>query len=601
MKNESNTLIQRIEPPFWFLGMYNPELQILFYGENISQCNVTSENSCAITNVTRTENPNFLFITIDTRNSTENEIEFIFELNKKKRYIQKYELRKRRKDSALRQSFDASDCVYLLMPDRFANGNPNNQNDKTTAEKYNRDLPQGRHGGDIEGIIQHLDYIKSLGATAIWSTPLCEDNDAQYSYHGYAQSDVYKIDPRYGTNEDYVRLVEKAHEQGLKIIMDYVTNHWGIEHWIFKDSPTNDWIHRFETYTETNHKRTTAIDINASKIDRMICLNGWFVPTMPDVNISNPLVLNYLKQNAIWWIEYANLDGFRVDTYNYSEPEYIAKWTKAITEEYTNFNLVGEITMRNQSLLSYWQKDSAIAKIQNFNSHLPSVMDFALSDTLQSVFNEDDDSWDQGITKIYDLLSEDFLFPNINNLLIFGENHDTRRLNHIYNNDIRKYKMAMIMLATLRGIPQLYYGSEIGMAGDQNLGDADIRKDFPGGWENDENNAFHTETRSECQKAYFDFTSKLFLWRKTNEAVHFGKTTHYIPENNVYVYFRYNSNKSVMVIINNNPENQTIDTKRFQENIKNYTTGKDVITNTKFDLSKAISIEGKSGLILELE
>ncbi len=601
MKNESNTLIQRIEPPFWFLGMYNPELQILFYGENISQCNVTSENSCAITNVTRTENPNFLFITIDTRNSTENEIEFIFELNKKKRYIQKYELRKRRKDSALRQSFDASDCVYLLMPDRFANGNPNNQNDKTTAEKYNRDLPQGRHGGDIEGIIQHLDYIKSLGATAIWSTPLCEDNDAQYSYHGYAQSDVYKIDPRYGTNEDYVRLVEKAHEQGLKIIMDYVTNHWGIEHWIFKDSPTNDWIHRFETYTETNHKRTTAIDINASKIDRMICLNGWFVPTMPDVNISNPLVLNYLKQNAIWWIEYANLDGFRVDTYNYSEPEYIAKWTKAITEEYTNFNLVGEITMRNQSLLSYWQKDSAIAKIQNFNSHLPSVMDFALSDTLQSVFNEDDDSWDQGITKIYDLLSKDFLFPNINNLLIFGENHDTRRLNHIYNNDIRKYKMAMIMLATLRGIPQLYYGSEIGMAGDQNLGDADIRKDFPGGWENDENNAFHTETRSECQKAYFDFTSKLFLWRKTNEAVHFGKTTHYIPENNVYVYFRYNSNKSVMVIINNNPENQTIDTKRFQENIKNYTTGKDVITNTKFDLSKAISIEGKSGLILELE
>ena len=601
MKNESNTLIQRIEPPFWFLGMHNPELQILFYGKNISQCKVSSENSSIITNVTRTENPNFLFITIDTRNSTENEIEFIFELNNKKRHIQKYELRKRQKDSALRKSFDASDCIYLLMPDRFANGIPNNQNDSNTSEKYNRDLPGGRHGGNIEGIIQNLDYIKSLGVTAIWSTPLCEDNDTQFSYHGYAQSDVYKIDPRYGTNEDYVRLIEKSHQLGLKIIMDYVTNHWGIEHWMVKDSPTNDWIHRFENYTETNHKRSTVSDVNASKIDRTICLNGWFVPTMPDLNISNPLVFNYLRQNAIWWIEYANLDGFRVDTYNYSEPEYIAKWTKAITEEYTNFNLVGEITMRNQSLLSYWQKDSAIAKIQNFNSHLPSVMDFALSDTLQSVFNEDDDSWDQGITKIYDLLSKDFLFPNINNLLIFGENHDTRRLNHIYNNDIRKYKMAMIMLATLRGIPQLYYGSEIGMAGDQNLGDADIRKDFPGGWENDENNAFHTETRSECQKAYFDFTSKLFLWRKTNEAVHFGKTTHYIPENNVYVYFRYNSNKSVMVIINNNPENQTIDTKRFQENIKNYTTGKDVITNTKFDLSKAISIEGKSGLILELE
>lgn len=601
MKNESNTLIQRIEPPFWFLGMHNPELQILFYGKNISQCKVTSENSCAITNITRTENPNFLFITIDTRNSTENEIEFIFELNNKKRHIQKYELRKRRKDSALRQSFDASDCVYLLMPDRFANGNPNNQNDKTTAEKYNRDLPQGRHGGDIEGIIQHLDYIKSLGATAIWSTPLCEDNDAQYSYHGYAQSDVYKIDPRYGTNEDYVRLVEKAHEQGLKIIMDYVTNHWGIEHWIFKDSPTNDWIHRFETYTETNHKRTTAIDINASKIDRMICLNGWFVPTMPDVNISNPLVLNYLKQNAIWWIEYANLDGFRVDTYNYSEPKEVAKWTKAITNEYPNFNLVGEITMRNQSLLSYWQKDSPIAKIQNFNSYLPSVMDFALSDALQTVFNEDDDTWDQGITKIYDLLAKDFMFPNTNNLLIFGENHDSRRLNHNYNNDIRKYKLVMCMLATLRGIPQLYYGSEIGMTGDQSLGDADIRRDFPGGWATDKNNAFNPESRSECQKTYFDFTSKLFQWRKTNDAIHFGKTTHYIPQNNVYVYFRYNSQKSVMVIINNHPEKQEFGTARFKENIENYTKGKEIITQITYNLSQPITIEGKSALILELE
>ncbi|WP_278034179.1 glycoside hydrolase family 13 protein [Flavobacterium nitratireducens] len=601
MKNESNTLIQRIEPPFWFLGMHNPELQILFYGKNISQCKVTSENSCAITNITRTENPNFLFITIDTRNSTENEIEFIFELNNKKRHIQKYELRKRRKDSALRQSFDASDCVYLLMPDRFANGNPNNQNDKTTAEKYNRDLPQGRHGGDIEGIIKHLDYIKSLGATAIWSTPLCEDNDAQYSYHGYAQSDVYKIDPRYGTNEDYVRLVEKAHEQGLKIIMDYVTNHWGIEHWIFKDSPTNDWIHRFETYTETNHKRTTAIDINASKIDRMICLNGWFVPTMPDVNISNPLVLNYLKQNAIWWIEYANLDGFRVDTYNYSEPKEVAKWTKAITDEYPNFNLVGEITMRNQSLLSYWQKDSPIAKIQNFNSYLPSVMDFALSDALQTVFNEDDDTWDQGITKIYDLLAKDFMFPNTNNLLIFGENHDSRRLNHNYNNDIRKYKLVMCMLATLRGIPQLYYGSEIGMTGDQSLGDADIRRDFPGGWANDKNNAFNPESRSECQKAYFDFTSKLFQWRKTNDAIHFGKTTHYIPQNNVYVYFRYNSHKCVMVIINNHPEKQEFGTARFKENIENYTKGKEIITQITYDLRQPITIEGKSALILELE
>lgn len=595
------TLIQRIEPPFWFSGMQNPELQILFYGTSISQCQVTIANSSAISNVKRTENPNFIFVTINTKKVNTNEIDFIFKLKDQSIFIQKYELRERRKNSALRKSFDSSDTIYLLMPDRFANGNRNNQNDSNTTEKYNRELPGGRHGGDIEGIIQNLDYIQSLGVTAIWSTPLCEDNEAEFSYHSYGQSDVYKIDPRFGTNEDYLRLAEEVHNRDMKLIMDYVTNHWGLSHWMVNDSPTNDWIHRFENYVQTNHKRSTISDINASKIDRTICLNGWFVPTMPDLNIGNPLVFNYLCQNAIWWIEYANLGGFRVDTYNYSEPEHISKWTKAITDEYPNFNLVGEITMRNQGLLSYWQKDSPIAKIQNFNSNLPSVMDFALSDALQIIFNEDDDTWDYGITRVYDLLSKDFLFPNVNNLLIFGENHDTRRLNHIYNNDFRKYKMAMTMLATMRGIPQLYYGSEIGMSGDQNLGDADIRKDFPGGWENDENNAFHTETRSECQKVYFDFTAKLFHWRKTNPAIHFGKTTHYIPENNVYVYFRYNDNQTVMVLINNNPENQEIYTYRFKENIENYKTGKEVLADLVFDLSQPIFMEGKSALILELE
>lgn len=597
----TDTLIQRIEPPFWYAGMHNPELQILFYGIDIGQCQISIANTSAITNVKRTENPNYIFVTINTQKIDTNEIDFIFKLKNKSTFIQKYELKERRQDSALRKSFDASDTIYLLMPDRFANGNKNNQNDSNTTEKYNRELPGGRHGGDIEGIIQNLDYIQSLGVTAIWSTPLCEDNEAEFSYHSYGQSDVYKIDPRFGSNEDYVRLSQEIHRRELKLILDYVTNHWGLSHWMISDSPTKDWIHQFENYTQTNHKRSTISDINASKIDRTICLNGWFVPTMPDLNIGNPLVLKYLCQNAIWWIEYANLDGFRVDTYNYSEPEYIAKWTKAITDEYPNFNLVGEITMRNQGLLSYWQKDSPIAKIQDFNSNLPSVMDFALSDALQVVFNEDDDTWDQGITKIYDLLSKDFLFPNVNNLLIFSENHDTKRINHIYNNDFRKYKMAMTMLATLRGIPQLYYGSEIGMAGDQNLGDADIRKDFPGGWEDDENNAFNPETRSECQKVYFDFTSKLLHWRKTNPAIHFGKTTHYIPENNVYVYFRYNIDQSVMILINNNPENQEIHTARFKENIGNYQTGKEVLTNAIHNLSERIVIEGKSALILELE
>jgi glycosidase len=322
---------------------------------------------------------------------------------------------------------------------------------------------------------------------------------------------------------------------------------------------------------------------------------------MPDLNQRNPLVLKYLTQNAIWWIEYANLDGFRVDTYNYADPIAIAKWTKAITDEYPNFNILGEISMRDQAQLSYWQKDSPIGHIQNFNSHLPSVMDFILSDALLTIFNEDEGSWERGIMKIYDNFANDFLYPNANNLLIFAENHDTHRINHVYNNDIRKYKMAMAILATVRGTPQLYYGSEIGMTGNKDKGDADIRQDFPGGWEGDTNNAFTKEGRTQIQNEYFDFTSKLFNWRKKTTAVHNGKMTHYIPENNVYVYFRYDPSQIVMVLINNSNENRTVKPNRFQENIGTYKTGKEVITNQIIDLTNEITIEPKSVLILELK
>lgn len=593
--------IERIEPPFWYTGMHNPELQIMCYGKNIARYKVIISNTIPIIKVQRTENPNYIFITINTKNSPPTDFHFIFKENNDVIFTQKYSLKQRKENSAERKSFDAADVIYLLMPDRFSNGNPNNKNDASTTEKYNRKLPEGRHGGTIQGIINHLDYIHELGATAIWSTPLCEDNDVQCSYHGYAQSDVYKIDPRYGTNEDYVRLTSEIHKRNMKLVMDYVTNHWGLEHWMIKDLPSKNWINQFENYTQTNHKRTLTHDIHASKIDTKICFDGWFVPSMPDLNQRNPLVLTYLIQNAIWWIEYANLDGFRVDTYNYAEPNAIAKWTKAITDEYPNFNITGEISMRQQAQLSYWQKDSAIGKIQNFNSNLPSVMDFILSDKLLSVFNKDDDNWGQGITKIYDIFSNDFLYPNPNNLLIFAENHDTHRLNHIYHNDIRKYKMAIAIIATVRGIPQIYYGSEIGMDGNKDKGDADIRYDFPGGWEGDVNNAFTETGRTPIQNDYFDFTSRLFNWRKTKSVIHSGKMTHYIPENNVYVYFRYNDTESIMVLINNSNETKALNTDRFQENIGNFKTGKDIITTKTIDINQTITLEPKSVLVLELK
>ncbi|TRX39415.1 glycoside hydrolase family 13 protein [Flavobacterium restrictum] len=593
--------IQRVEPPFWYAGMHNPELQILFYGKNIAQNDVSVSHNIPILEVKRTENPNYLFVTIDTQKATAQELLFTFSKDKKVAFTQKYALKQRRPNSAQRKSYDASDMIYLIMSDRFANGNPKNDSNPTVIEKANRSNPGGRHGGDIAGMIQNLDYLKELGVTTLWPTPLCEDNDKAYSYHTYGQSDVYKIDPRFGTNEEYVQLSAQLHQRDMKLIMDYVTNHWGIQHWMMNDLPTKDWINQFETYTGTTHKRTTVHDINASKIDYETCFNGWFVPSMPDLNQTNPLVLNYLTQNAIWWIEYANVDGFRVDTYSYCDKDGIAKWTKAITNEYPNFNIVGEIWMQDQAQMAFWQKNSKIGAIQNFNSNLPSVMDFVLLTALQSVFNENEATWDKGMMKIYDNLANDFLYPNPNSLLIFAENHDTDRFNETYKNDFKKYQMAMTLVATLRGIPQLYYGSEIGMAGNKSKGgDAAIRQDFPGGWKGDTNNAFLKSGRTPEQAQYFDFTAKLFQWRKTNEAVHFGKTTHYIPENNVYVYFRYTAQKTVMVVVNNSDKNQTVKTKRFQENIQNFNTGTDVLTGKSVDLKTDMNIDSKSVLLLEL-
>jgi glycosidase len=592
--------IDKMEPPFWYKGMNKSEIQVLFYGKNIAENTVSISNNVVITNITRTENLNYLFVTIDTKNVAAQTLKFTFK-NKKKSFIKDFEIKKRKEDSANRKSFDASDVMYLLMPDRFANGNESNDSSPNLQEKGNRNLPGGRHGGDVQGIIDHLDYIQELGATAIWSTPLCEDNDKGYSYHTYGQSDVYQIDARYGTNEEYKNLAAEMHKRDMKLIKDYVTNHWGAEHWMFKDMPTYDWFHQFPGYAQSNYRMTTQYDPNASKRDAKYCMDGWFVPSMPDLNQTNPLVLNYLIQNAIWWIEFADLDGYRVDTYSYNDKDGIAKWTKAITDEYPYFNIVGEVWMHDQAQISYWQKDSPISKIQSYNSYLPSVMDFTLHDAFGTVFNEDNASWNDGMIKFYDNLANDFLYDNTNNLLIFLENHDTGRFNEIYKNDFKKYQLGMTILATMRGIPQLYYGSEIGMAGDKGKGDADIRQDFPGGWKGDANDAFTNTGRTDVQKQYFDFSKKILNWRKNAVVIHTGKLTHYIPENNVYVYFRYNDNESVMVVVNNSKDNQKLNLTRFQENLKNYIFGKDVISNKTIDLKNELSIEGKTSMILELK
>lgn len=596
--------IKKVEPPFWWAGMKNTSLQIMMYGKNIATYSVAiSDKEILIDSITKTENVNYLFLNLNL-NKVNSAKKFDIQLRKKgaKKLVYSYEIKTRETNSANRKGFDSSDVIYLIMPDRFSNGNPTIDSHHDMLEKADRDNSSGRHGGDIQGIINHLDYLQDLGVTALWSTPMLEDNEPVYSYHTYAQSDYYKIDPRYGTNSDYKKLAEELHKKNMKLILDYVTNHWGSKHWMLQDLPTKDFINQWpEGFRRSNYRMTTQFDENASVVDAKGCMDGWFDTTMPDMNQQNPLVLNYMIQNAIWWVEFAGLDGLRVDTYSYNNKGGIAKWTKAIMDEYPNFNIVGEVWMHDQAQMAYWQKDSKIGAIQNYNSHLPSVMDFTLMEAITVLFNEEDTQWDKGLIKAYDNFTNDFLYPNIDNLLVFVGNHDTNRINEIYNSNLDKYKLAMTMILTVRGIPQLYYGDEIGMLGNkEKKGDGDIRRDFPGGWANDTQNAFQQETRTESQESFHSFTKTLLHYRKNKDAIHKGKTLHYIPFNNVYVYFRYTENERVMVIINNNLDVQTIDLSRFSEGIKNYTQGTDILTNSPMSLLDSIQIGGKKSMVIDV-
>lgn len=601
----SQKTLEKVEPAFWWKGMKNPELQILVYGKNIANNDISLSDGIQIKDLQKVENPNYVFITVNT-----NEINvprFTINIKKAKKNLGSYvyELKQREAGSANRESFTSKDVMYLIMPDRFANGDEKNDSRPELTEKADRKLPNGRHGGDLKGIINNLDYIQDLGATAVWLTPVNEDNEKVYSYHGYAQTDLYKIDARYGTNEEYRTLSRELNKRNMKLVMDYVTNHWGTSHWMIKDLPTKDWIHWFgdgdEGFKRSNYKTTTQFDTNASDIDKKYALDGWFDKTMPDINQKNPLVLKYLTQNAIWWIEYAELGGFRVDTYPYNDKEAMAKWAKAITDEYPKFNIVGETWLYTAGQISAWQKNSKTGEAAGYNSYLPSVMDFMLFADMPKALKEKE-SWNTGMIKIYDSFTSDFLYPDINSVLVFFENHDTERWNEIFNADPKAYKMALTMISTVRGIPQIYYGSEIGMRGNKEKGgDADIRRDFPGGWKSDQQNAFNPSEQTSEQKEFFQFTKKLLNWRKGKDVIHSGKTKNYVPQNNVFTYFRYNGDESVMVIINNNEKDQTLDLKRFEESLKGFSKGKEVISEKEIAIQNNIIVPAKTPLIIELK
>jgi len=596
--------LEKVEPAFWWKGMKNPELQILVYGKNIADQEIELSDGVKISNIQKVENPNYVFITVNTNEISVPKFKITTKKGRKSTGSYTYELKERNQGSAARGSFTSKDVMYLIMPDRFANGDEKNDSRPELTEKANRSLPNGRHGGDLRGIINHLDYIQDLGATAVWLTPVNEDNEKVYSYHGYAQTDLYKIDGRYGTNEDYRELSRELNKRNMKLVMDYVTNHWGISHWIIKDLPTKDWIHWFKDgkdgFKRSNYKITSQFDTNAAESDKRVALDGWFDTTMPDINQKNPLVLKYLTQNAIWWIEYAELGGFRVDTYPYNDKEAMAKWAKAITDEYPQFNIVGETWLNTAGHISAWQKDSKTGEAANYNSNLPSVMDFMLYGNMPKALKENQ-GWDSGMMKIYDGLSSDFLYPDINNVLVFFENHDTERWNEIFNSDPKAYQLGLTLLSTVRGIPQLYYGTEVGMRGDKNKGgDADIRRDFPGGWKSDSQSAFNVSAQTPEQKEFYQFTQKILNWRKSKDVIHTGKTKNYIPQDNVFVYFRYNGQESVMVVLNNNENTQNIDLGRFTESLNGFSKGKEIISGKEVSLQNSLSVPAKTPMVIEL-
>jgi len=598
-----NAQIERVEPAFWWVGMKNPQLQLLVHGNEICNRQVTIlYPGIKVLKVNRACSPNYLFVTLDINPETAKagKFEVFLKQPSKTDLSFTYELKNRRTDSSNRQGFTSVDVMYLLMPDRFANGDTTNDNIASLPDKANRAEADGRHGGDLKGIQNHLDYIKELGATAIWCTPVQENNYERASYHGYAISDYYKIDPRFGSNDEYVGFVEASHQKGLKVIMDMVSNHCGIWNWWMNDLPFEDWIHQWPTYTQTNFKFNVIKDIHASNIDKKKFYEGWFDKTMPDMNQQNPYFWTYYIQNSIWWIEYANLDGMRMDTYPFNDRDAMATWAKSITDEYPHFNIVGETGLYNATDLAFWQKDAN--NVLKYNSQLPTVMDFVLQTSLSTCFNEHGHPWENvGMNRIYNTIADDYLFANINNILIFAENHDTQRFNHIINGDINKFKMAMSFLMTTRGIPQIYYGSEIGMTGNKDKGDGDIRHDFPGGWAGDSINAFTANGRTAVQNEYFNYISKLLNWRKDKPVIHTGLLTQYAPESDIYVYFRYNDKETIMVIINNNETDQPLKTDRFAESLKAYTSGTDVMTGVKYDLTSSIILPKESTLILELK
>lgn len=590
--------IKKVAPSFWWAGMKNPELQILLYGEDLALSDVSvSGEGIYLKETVRQDNPNYLLLYLDLSEAKAQTFQILLKNGKKKLQIP-YELKSRVRRGEDVKGFTSEDVLYLIMPDRFANGNPENDViDGMREKKMDRADSFARHGGDIQGISNHLDYIADLGVTAIWLNPTQENDMESGSYHGYAITDYYQIDRRFGSNEDFCALVEKAHEKNLKVVMDMIFNHCGSENYLFKDKPSKDWFNYRSNYVQTSFKTASVMDIHASAFEKKIATDGWFTSVMPDFNQRNRHVARYLIQSSIWWIEYAGINGIRQDTHPYADFDFMSQWCKEVLDEYPYFNIVGETWLNSNVLVSYWQKDSKLAAPQN--SNLPTVMDFPLQALMNQAFDEETGEWGGGLYKLYDYQTQDLVYANPMNLLTFLDNHDTSRFAQTDEmaKNLKRYKQAMVFLLTTRGIPQIYYGTEILMIGDKGKGDGDLRKDFPGGWQGDTRNCFAKNGRTALENEAFEFTRQLLNWRKGNQVIGKGSLKHYSIQNGVYVYQREFNGKSVVVIMNGTDDSKELDLAPYQEILPRENT-LDILTGKDVNLSGKLRLNGRENLIL---
>lgn len=596
------TQVERIEPMNWWVGMKNQALQLLVHGEKIGEATpIINYAGVNIKKISKGESLNYLFIDLEISKTTKpGSFPIIFRKGGKTVSSYNYTLLPRAKDAGQLKGFTSSDVIYLITPDRFANGDVSNDVVSSMREKkIDRKNDYGRHGGDIRGIIDHLDYIADMGYTAIWPTPLLENDMPGSSYHGYAITDYYKVDPRFGTFAEYKELADKAKQRGLKLIFDGVVNHSGSYYWWMNDLPFHNWVNYPDSIQITNHRRTVNQDMYASAADKELMVKGWFVKQMPDLNQQNPFLASYLIQNSIWWIETLGLGGIRQDTYPYSQKKFLEQWTCQIMNEYPNFSIVGEEWSTNPLIASYWQKGKQ--NNSNYNGCLKSTMDFPMQSILVQALTEPE-TWDKGFPKLYEGLANDFVYANPKDLLVFGDNHDMDRLFTQLKNDPDLMQMALCYLLTIRGIPQIYYGTEVLIENTSKPGDHGlIRTDFPGGWKDDTVNGFTGTGLTKDQQRIQSLLKTLLNWRKNKQVIHNGNTMHFAPAKGVYVYFRYDKKETVMVVMNKNAESTSINTNRFAEIVNNKKQAINVLTGEQFLFGSELSLPSKATLILELK